>query len=76
MGAMQSQGSGTLTSKYKRVTLFFTVVFAFVSLGLTPAFAADERVIDIVTVTWNGAGALAGSAQDVSKVVDQEVNAV
>jgi len=75
MGAMQSQGSGTLTSKYKRVTLFFTVVFAFVSLGLTPAFAADERVIDIVTVTWNGAGALAGSAQDVSKVVDQEVNA-
>lgn len=52
----------------------FTSFFAFVSLGLTPAFAVDQRVIDIVTVTWSGASALAGSAQEVSKVVDTQVN--
>ena len=75
MGTMQSRGSITIRSKYKRATLFFTAIFAFISLGMSPAFAADERVIDIVTVTWPSAGALAGSAQEVSKYVDKQVNA-
>ena len=35
----------------------------------------DERVIDVVAVTWAGAGALAGDANAVAKVIDSEVNA-
>ena len=31
-----------------RLTLIFVAVFGFVSIGLAPAYAVDERVIDIV----------------------------
>ena len=34
-----------------RLTLFFAAVFGFVSIGLAPAYAVDERVIDVVEVT-------------------------
>ena len=39
----------------KRLPSFIAIVFAFVSLGFSPAYAVDERVIDVVAVTWNGA---------------------
>ena len=58
-----------------RLTVIFTAVFAFVSLGFTPAYAIDERVIDVVEVTWAGAAAPAGNAAAVAKVIDTEVNA-
>ena len=51
------------------------MVFAFVSLGLSPAYAVDERVIDVVEVTWAGAGAPAGDVNVVAKVIDSVVNA-
>jgi hypothetical protein len=58
-----------------RLTVIFAAVFAFVSLGLAPAYAIDERVIDVVEVTWAGAAAPAGNAAAVAKVIDTEVNA-
>jgi hypothetical protein len=58
-----------------RLTLIFAAVFGFVSIGLAPAYAVDERVIDVVAVTWPGAAAPAGSVTAVAKIIDTEVNA-
>ena len=58
-----------------RLTLIFAAVFSFVSIGLAPAYALDERVIDVVEVTWNGAAALRGDSKVVAEVIDKEVNA-
>jgi hypothetical protein len=57
------------------LTLIFAAVFGFVSIGLAPAYAVDERVIDVVEVTWAGAPAPAGDAKKVASVIDTEVNA-
>ena len=57
-----------------RLTLIFAAVFGFVSLGFSPAYAIDERVIDIVEVTWPGAEAPVGNATKLANVVDVEVN--
>ena len=59
----------------KAVTIVLALVVGFISLGFSPAFAIDERVIDVVEVTWPGAAAPAGNAAAVAKVVDTEVNA-
>ena len=57
------------------VALFSAVLFGFVALGLAPAYAVDERVVDVVAVTWPGAVAPAGDVNAVAKVIDTEVNA-
>jgi len=44
-------------------------------MGLSPAYAVDQRVIDVVEVTWPGAAAPAGDAAAVAKVIDKDVNA-
>jgi hypothetical protein len=54
---------------------FVAIVIGFVSFGLAPAYALDERVIDVVEVTWNGAPALRGDSKVVAEVIDKEVNA-
>ena len=59
----------------KRVSSFIAIVFAFVSVGLSPAYAVDQRVIDVVEVTWPGAAAPAGDGAAVAKVIDKDVNA-
>jgi uncharacterized protein (UPF0210 family) len=59
----------------KRLSSFIAIVIAFVSLGLSPAYAVDERVIDVVEVTWPGAVAPPGNAAAIAKVIDTEVNA-
>ncbi|CAN2222798.1 hypothetical protein MCEMKE27_01275 [Candidatus Nanopelagicaceae bacterium] len=59
----------------KATTIVLALVFGFVSLGFSPAYAIDERVIDVVEVTWAGAAAPAGNAAAVAKVIDTEVNA-
>ena len=51
------------------------IVIAFVSVGFSPAYAVDQRVIDVVEVTWPGAVAPAGNAAAVAKVIDKDVNA-
>ena len=43
---------GRLTRSF---ILGLAATFGFLSLGLAPAYAVDERVIDVVEVTWAGA---------------------
>jgi hypothetical protein len=50
-------------------------VVGFTGLGLVPAYAIDERVIDVVEVTWPGAEAPVGDAKKGAAVIDTEVNA-
>jgi hypothetical protein len=59
----------------KRLSVLTAILFAVVSLGLSPAYAVDERVIDVVAVTWAGAVAPAGDVNEVAKVINTEVNA-
>ena len=59
----------------KRLSSLIAIVIAFVSLGLSPAFAVDERVIDVVAVSWNGAPVLRGDASLIAGVIDTDVNA-
>jgi hypothetical protein len=59
----------------RRVSTLIAFVFAIASLGLAPAYAVDERVVDVVAVTWPGAVAPAGDVNEVAKVIDTEVNA-
>jgi hypothetical protein len=58
-----------------RLTLIFAAVFGFVSIGLAPAYAVDERLIDVVAVTWNGAPIPRGDAKIIASVIDTDVNA-
>jgi hypothetical protein len=58
----------------KHLSAFIGLVIAFGSLGLAPAYAVDERVIDVVSVTWTGASSLAGDVNKVANVIDTEVN--
>jgi hypothetical protein len=58
----------------KRLSSFIAILIAFVSVGLAPAYAVDERVIDVVAVTWAGAPAPVGDVTAVAKVIDTEVN--
>jgi hypothetical protein len=59
----------------KKIAGFIAILIGFTSVGLSPAFALDERVIDVVEVTWNGAPALRGDSTVVAEVIDKEVNA-
>jgi hypothetical protein len=59
----------------KRLSSFIAIVIAFVSVGLSPAYAVDQRVIDVVEVTWPGAVAPVGNGAAVAKVIDTDVNA-
>lgn len=59
----------------KRLSIFSALVIGFVGLGLTPALAIDERVIDIVSVNWPGSAALPASVAQISTAVDSDVNA-
>ena len=59
----------------KATSLFLALVTGFAALGLAPAYAVDERVIDVVSVTWPGASAPAGDVNEIAKVIDTEVNA-
>jgi hypothetical protein len=58
----------------KKLPSFIAIVIAFVSLGLAPAYAVDQRVVDVVAVTWPGAVAPAGDVNEVAKVIDTDVN--
>jgi hypothetical protein len=67
-------GASKVAHVKRRVSSLLVLVFGFVSLGLAPAFAVDNRVIDVVSVTWNGAPALRGEVSTVAEVIDTEVN--
>jgi hypothetical protein len=58
-----------------KVAGFVAILIGFISIGFSPAYALDERLIDVVEVTWNGAPALRGDAKIMAEVIDTEVNA-
>ena len=58
-----------------KLATFVAIVIGFVSLGFAPAYALDERVIDVVEVTWNGAATPIGGVNVLAEVIDKEVNA-
>lgn len=58
-----------------QVATVMATVVGFVGLGLTPALAVDVRLVDVVAVTWAGAGSLAGDVNKVASVINTEVNA-
>lgn len=60
---------------HKRLSTFIAIVFAIVSLGLAPAYAIDERVIDVVAVNWNGAAPALSNPATIAEVINKEVNA-
>lgn len=59
----------------KKVAFVTAAIFGFATLGLTPALAVDERVVDIVSVSWAGAAPLPASVKDLERLVNTEVNA-
>ena len=59
----------------KRASVFLAIICAISSVGLAPAFAVDERVIDVVAVTWNGAATALSNPATIAGVIDTEVNA-
>jgi hypothetical protein len=68
-------GASRVVHVKSRIAAFVAIVIGFVSFGLAPAYALDERVIDVVEVTWNGAPALRGDSKVVAEVIDKDVNA-
>jgi hypothetical protein len=68
-------GASKVAHVKNKLATFVAIVIGFVSVGLAPAYALDERVIDVVEVTWNGAPALRGDSKVVAEVIDTEVNA-
>jgi hypothetical protein len=69
------RGASRVVHVKSRIAAFVAIVIGFVSFGLAPAYALDERLIDVVEVTWNGAPALRGDSKVVAEVIDKEVNA-
>ncbi|MDO8646085.1 MAG: hypothetical protein Q7R42_05855 [Candidatus Planktophila sp.] len=59
----------------KRIALVTAALFGLATLGLTPAFAVDERVIDIVSVSWAGAAPLPSDVKALEILVNTKVNA-
>ena len=68
-------GASKVSTVKKRISIFTSLVFGFIAVGLSPALAVDERVLDVVSVTWTGAGAPAGDVNEVANVINTEVNA-
>ena len=68
-------GTSRVRPVKSKLATFVAIVIGFVSIGLAPAYALDERVIDVVEVTWNNAPALRANAKAVANVIDTEVNA-
>jgi hypothetical protein len=68
-------GASKVGDVKSKVAGFVAILIGFISIGLSPAYALDERVIDVVEVTWNGATAPIGGASVIAEVIDKEVNA-
>ncbi len=57
--------------RYGRVLL--AVILASTAIGISPALASSARLVDVVAVTWTGAGAARGSVDQVASVINNEV---
>jgi hypothetical protein len=70
-----AHGASKVALVKKHLSLFTAILVGFIGLGLSPAFAIDERVVDVVAVTWAGAVEPAGDVNAIAKLIDKEVNA-
>ena len=59
----------------KRIASFVALIFAFAGVGLTPAIAVEERLIDIVSVNWAGSAQPPATVDQLATLVNTEVNA-
>ena len=62
-------------SKVKRIAIFVVLTFGLAGVGLTPALAVDQRIVDVVSVTWPGAAALPATVNEIANTIDTDVNA-
>ena len=69
------RGAFKVNSVKKRLSIAVVFVVAFFALGLTPAQAVDERIVDVVQVVWAGAKKPATTAAEVLSLIDSDVNA-
>ena len=67
-------GLSKMSTVRKRLSIFVALTIGFVGLGLTPALAVDERVIDIVSVNWSGSAAIPATLNEIAAAVDTDVN--
>ena len=58
----------------KRISIFLISVVGFVGLGLSPAQAVDQRVVDIVSVSWAGSTTPPATVDQLAVLVNTEVN--
>ncbi len=58
----------------RRATAFSALLFALVTLGLTPVYAADIRNVDVVSITWLGAKPPVGTNAAIAEIVDKDVS--
>ena len=68
------RGASKVAPVIKRISIVVISIFGFVGLGLSPAQAVDERVIDIVSVSWAGSEALPAGVEKLATLVNTEVN--
>ena len=59
----------------RRLSFFIAILIGFVGLGLSPALAVDERVIDVVEVSWPSSPVLPGDANEIARLINTEVKA-
>ena len=69
------RGASNVVPVIRRVSIFTSLIVGIIGLGLTPAYALDERVIDIVELSWPGSIPSVADATEMAKIVDVEVNA-
>ncbi|CAB4774476.1 unannotated protein [freshwater metagenome] len=67
--------ASTVAPMRKPLSTLIALIVGFVGLGLSPALAVDERVIDVVAVTWPGAPVLPGDASEIARLINTEVSA-
>jgi hypothetical protein len=69
------RGASKVAHVKSKIAGLVAILIGFTSLGFTPAYAVDERLVDVVSVTWNGAPVLRGDAKVIADVIDTDVNA-
>jgi hypothetical protein len=59
----------------KRASVVLTLIITASFLNFVPAFAADSRPVDVVSVTWPGAAAIPSTVGEIFGLIDSDVSA-
>ena len=68
------RGASKVAPVIKRISIVLISIFGFVGLGLSPAQAVDQRVIDIVSVSWAGSTTPPATVDQLAVLVNTDVN--